>query len=825
MEALFEACCDLSPAERHSYLDQACGDDDALRADVEKLLVGDATEDARLLNQVKQHAQDLAGDALATMQDITSHDPTTIGAYNIIQRLGAGGMGIVYLAEQTHPRRKVAVKVIRPGAMSAGLARRFEFEAQVLGQLRHPGIAHIYEAGTTAGDGQQPFFAMEYVDGVGLNRYVEKHTLDTQGILNLVACICDAVHHAHQQGVIHRDLKPGNILVEASGNPKILDFGVARAIDADIQRATMQTDVGQLVGTIPYMSPEQVGAQHSDIDTRSDVYALGVILYELLGKQLPHDMSQRMITEAARMIQEDEPPSLGALQSSCRGDVETIVAKAMEKDKTRRYQSANELADDLRRYLAYEPIVARKASAAYQLRKLARRHRGVAAGVVIAIVAMVSGTSVAVWQAFEARAAQQHSDRRLKDLHGFAKNVIFDYQRKRRAKGDTKAREFLTSTTLTYLDRMAQDTRGLDLDLLQDLALAYSEVGSVLGQPNGPNMGDTTGALACYEKAVALLEELVGRDPDNVEYQRSLAISLGRVGNLHLVEQHYDRALAVFQRSHDIKLGIADIDPRGQRNLSFSYNKLGDVYHKMGENDTAYSMYEESLGIRRTLADSNPDDDEAQRSYSVSLNRVGDALVEMGKITEALSLYEQSLQRRRQRAAAQPDNARATMDLAVGHFKVGHGLAQVERVDEAMTALGSSRNILLTMAKDDPGNRTAVQGAAEMSGEMGRLLLNAGRPDAALIELTACATEIEQASPEENRTATLRELLANTHHRRGQANLTLANANNTTDKAADDYRDAACAALRRSETLFRSLADDGSRVPQELLSELDTCPK
>lgn len=413
IEEIFAACCELSSAERHAYLDGVCQGDAELRAVVEELLCHDALPDT-FLDRAREGAAAIATTEFGTRDD-DEHLPKMIGLYRVVRRLGAGGMGIVYLAEQEQPRRPVAVKVLRPGVISAQAMRRFELEAQVLGQLHHPGIAHIYEARTAgAGPDRLSYFAMEYVDGVPLSAYVQKHKLGTRACLELIAAVCDAVHHAHQKGVIHRDLKPGNILIDAAGQPKILDFGVARATDADVQTVTLQTDVGQLIGTIPYMSPEQVTGVSRDIDVRSDVYALGVLMFELLAGRLPHDIRERTIPEAARIIREEEPTALSSINPHFRGDVATIVAKALEKEKDRRYGSASELAADIRRYLRDEPIAARPASTTYQLRKFARRNRALVGGACATFMAVLAGLAVSLvlyLQAENARDAEEKQRR------------------------------------------------------------------------------------------------------------------------------------------------------------------------------------------------------------------------------------------------------------------------------------------------------------------------------------------------------------------------------------------------------------------------------
>jgi eukaryotic-like serine/threonine-protein kinase len=331
--------------------------------------------------------------------------PAVIGRYRIVRLLGEGGMGAVYEAEQDQPRRSVALKVIKAAWASPDLLRRFEQESQALGRLQHPGIAQIYEAGSSeTGFGVQPFFAMELIHGKPLIEYANEHTLTTRQHLALMIQVCDAVEHAHQRGIIHRDLKPGNILVDETGQPKILDFGLARATDSDAQ-ATRQTDMGLLLGTLAYMSPEQVLADPSALDTRSDVYALGVILYELLARKMPYTLSSQL-HEAVRTIQETDPAPLSTVSRVYRGDVETIVAKALEKDKNRRYASAAGLADDLRRYLEDQPITAKPASTSYQLQKFARRHKALVVGIGAVFIVLVLGVIASTWEAIQARRAE-----------------------------------------------------------------------------------------------------------------------------------------------------------------------------------------------------------------------------------------------------------------------------------------------------------------------------------------------------------------------------------------------------------------------------------
>jgi tetratricopeptide (TPR) repeat protein len=331
--------------------------------------------------------------------------PSQIGRYRIRRLIGEGGMGVVYEAEQDNPRRTVALKVLKAGFVSPKLLRRFDLESRALGRLQHPGIAQIHEAGTAdTGIGPQPYFAMEFIEGVPVTEYAEQHGLSTRQRLEMVAKIAEAVQHAHQRGLIHCDLKPANILVDKASQPKILDFGVARTLDADAQPAN-RTDAGRLVGTLAYMSPEQVLADPLAVDTRSDVYSLGVLLYELLAGRLPYSFG-RTLPETIHAISDEAPTRLGRINNRYSGDIETIVAKAMEKDKTRRYGSAVEFAADITRYIRDEPIVARPPTAMYRLRKFSRRHRALVAGIAAVFIVLAAGIAASTILMLRARHAE-----------------------------------------------------------------------------------------------------------------------------------------------------------------------------------------------------------------------------------------------------------------------------------------------------------------------------------------------------------------------------------------------------------------------------------
>jgi len=371
IKRLYLEARELGRDERRSFLDQRCAGQSELRAEVEGLL-----------DQEQELGEFMARPA--THEPLPAHAPETlshperIGAYRIRRPLGFGGMGVVYLAEQDSPRRAVALKLLRLDSASPRQLERFEREAELLGRLSHPGIARVYEAGWTETEtGRRPFFAMEYVEGEPLHEYVTARKLDLAAKLRIVCQVAEAAHYAHERGVVHRDLKPSNVVIDGRGEPKVLDFGVARPL-GDSSHATQ---TGQLVGTLSYMSPEQAGG-HGQIGPASDVYSLGVILYELLTGRLPIPTENLALHEAVRRVREEEPIAAGSVRRELRGDLETVLGKALAKEPERRYASAAEFAEDLRLFLDHRPIRARKPTSLYVTWKLVRRHRLLAATVI-----------------------------------------------------------------------------------------------------------------------------------------------------------------------------------------------------------------------------------------------------------------------------------------------------------------------------------------------------------------------------------------------------------------------------------------------------------
>ncbi len=528
--------------------------------------------------------------------------PARIGRYRIVRLLGEGGMGAVFEAEQDQPRRTVALKVIKSAWISPGLLQRFDLETQALARLHHPGIAQVYEAGTAdSGTGMQPFLAMEFIaGGQTLTEYAEAHRLNTENRLRMVADVCDAVQHAHQRGIIHRDLKPANILVDEHGHPRILDFGVARVTDSDTE-ATRQTDIGQILGTLAYMSPEQALGDPHAVDTRSDVYALGVILYELMAGKLPYNLSQKL-HEALITIREQDPATLSSVSRSYRGDIETVVAKALEKDKTRRYASAADLASDIRRHLKDEPIVARPTTLSYQMYKFARRHRALVGACAAVMIVLTAGIVVSVSQAVRAEHARQLAVQRENEAEGarrLAEQRRAEADAQRLAAEQARADE---AVQRGLAERSATAARSEQARAARNFGMARDAVDKYLTQvSDNPQLkahGLETLRQQLLLTAKQFYEQFTTEQSSDPQLQEALGDALLRLGSIDLAIGQGDRAEPYFQRAIATDASLLRAHPNElnyARDLFSAYNNLGLAYAGSAKFDQSESTYREGI--------------------------------------------------------------------------------------------------------------------------------------------------------------------------------------------------------------------------------------
>jgi serine/threonine protein kinase/tetratricopeptide (TPR) repeat protein len=537
-----EALERTDPQDRAAFLDQACHGDPALRARIDRLLAqhehaGEFLESSPL--------------ALSATVDraVTEGPGSIIGPYKLLQQIGEGGMGTIYMAEQTRPvRRLVALKIIKPGMDSARVIARFEAERQALALMDHPHIARVLDAGTTASG--RPYFVMELVKGTPITQYCDEHRLTPRQRLELFVPVCQALQHAHQKGIIHRDIKPSNVLVapyDGKPVPKVIDFGVAKAAGQRLTERTLFTEFGAVVGTIEYMSPEQAELNNQDIDTRSDIYSLGVLLYELLTGTTPlskQSLQQAGFSEMLRRIREEEPPrpslrlttsqdSLPSISAQrqmdpakltrlVRGELDWIVMRALEKDRSRRYETANGLARDLERYLADEPVEACPPSAVYRLKKVLRRYRGPVLGAAVVLLALAAGVVASTWQAVRARRAEREAV--LAREQEAQQRQRVEEQRNRAVQAEAVARA------------NEQKTRELSVQI-EDLVVVFN---ANLGQLSFANLDF---AIGFHEQVLAALREVLPPDnPSTLLYMNTLAAVYRLAGKL-------DRAVAIYEQA------------------------------------------------------------------------------------------------------------------------------------------------------------------------------------------------------------------------------------------------------------------------------------
>ncbi len=720
-----------APGRRGSYLDDACGGDDALRAEVERRI-------RREESATSEHASmsDTCAPTEPPSPDMPRESPPAlrIEAYKILDVVGEGSMGVVYRAQQKRPHRLVALKVLKAGGVSAQSLHRMDHEAQMLGRLQHPAIAQIFEAGTAETEyGPQPFFAMELVDGVPITKFAREHDLSSRDRLELLAKVCEGVEHAHQKGVIHRDLKPGNILVDRSGQPKILDFGIAVASEGGDQAGVMSGD-RRPTGTIPYMSIEQARGDLSEIDTRTDVYALGVIAYQLLSGELPYDLKNRTIADAIRIIARESPATLSNLDSTFRGDVDAIVAKALKRDKSERYQSASDLAADIRRYLRNDPVSAHPANAIYLFRKFAGRNKvlvGSALAVSLMLVIAVVGMGFSFGRASREAEKATEINRILIDMFASAdpgkrgKDVtvraVLDAASDKIEAGDLSKRPEVESEvrlTLGNTYRALGLTAEAEPHLTAALAIARKSLGDrheqTLRAMNElahlyKNMERFDEAEALYREALRGRRAVLGEGVyPTLETMHNLAALLKATGKLDDAESLYRRVLTV----------VTALPEPGEefRTLeTATKNSLAALLKAKGQRRKAEELYRQVLAAR---IESRGDD---HLDTAKSMNNLAVLLKEMGKRDEAEQLFRRVLDiRRRLLPPDHPETLNSLNNLA-RLFQAQNNLDEAEPL--FVEALEISRRV-----RGEYHSRTlgAMSNLGELYVAMGRL--EAGEP-------------------------------------------------------------------------------------------------
>jgi non-specific serine/threonine protein kinase/serine/threonine-protein kinase len=689
------------PAEqRGAFLDEACGGDDELRRDVDSLLA----------------AHDEAGGFLSTPIGLDTDGgveagtpgtpPERVGPYRILDTIAHGGMGTVYRAVRDDDafRKTVALKLVRSGRRSDYFERRFRQEREILARLEHPNIATVLDGGTSE-DGQ-PYLVMEYVEGQPITHFCAARGLGIRDRLALFRTVCGAVQYAHQNLVVHRDIKPANVLVDGRGVPKLLDFGIARLLASGVDPDLAPTATVLPMMTPEYASPEQVKGQ--PVTTVSDVYALGILLYELLAGRRPYEVQTESLEAIVRVICETEPraPSAAAhgltlpSASQLRGDLDTIVLKALRKEPERRYRTAHDLSDDVRRHLEGLPVTARADTIRYRTGKFVLRHRMAVAAGALLVLSLVAGVTTTLWQA---RRAQRRFDEARRLIH----TVIFDIQPKMGAiSGTTALRKDLIESTLQYLEALTRDA-GDNPALLRELASSYVQLARVQGLQGEANVGDTQAARRTLREAAKIVERLLKLEPDGPEslheavlVERALALSFLYEGAYPPAQQHARRAVELADRRVGIqpdfaaREDLADAhrtlanssdspeaygrsreiyeslllekpdEPRILRNLSQVHKYVAGLHYRKGEYRPGLDLIVTARAIDERLLARNPEDPAAQSDLTFSLNQQSWGHSRLGDTAGALAAIEESVAMRERILAQNPGQANAQDRLA-----------------------------------------------------------------------------------------------------------------------------------------------------------------
>lgn len=653
-----------------------------------------------------------------TLADADSHAyevPTLaigskVGRYVIDGVLGVGGMGAVYRATQSKPNRRVALKLIRSGVLSARTIQRFDLEAEILGRLQHPNIAQIYEAGIDVQSGS-PYFAMEYVDGQELIRYADAHELTTEQRLRLFVKLCDAIIHAHAKGIIHRDLKPGNVIVSREGEPKVLDFGIARATNEDSPQLTLQTNVGQLVGTLYYMSPEQAVGDTINLDTRSDVYALGVVLFELLTGEIPYHLKGKPLHEAVRIIIETRSRRLSEYSPSLKGDLEIIAQKALEKDKERRYQSVAELRADLQRNLESKPILARPPSVVYLASKFVRRNTRltIAAACIVIIFGLGSGFAVSQWF------------KRIHTRQMALNNMLLSLNEMDVQKG------LVPDLSKRLLDLYSENGELLFVGDKESLALFYTNLGEAYF-----GYEDYGRALIQYEKAFKIRsQKLSPPHPQLAQALHHVANAEFYLGDYELARDHYLQTLDMYE-------AVYQRDAPESAETARTLDHLGSTYVKLGEFERAVEMYSRARDLRVAIFGAG------SLEVAMSDNSIAWFHVQQGDNEIAEPIYRRALTT----LQGLEENESRPLWVARAMHSLGNTLISLQNYDEARELLTSSLELKTELLS---GNKPSVASTLQSLAEVCRLMDDYDRAEEYALQVVAIRKDIGDPRLEQSR--------------------------------------------------------------------------
>jgi eukaryotic-like serine/threonine-protein kinase len=734
VEAVFEQAAQVPEQERSAFLERTCNGDAELRREVESLLNSHAQAGTFMEKRSLFFSSEMAEKVVAAVAP-----GQLIGAYRIVREIGRGGMGAVYLAERADEQyqKQVAIKLIKRGTDTESVLRHFRNERQILASFDHPNIARLFDGGTTK-DGL-PYFVMEYIEGIAIDQYCEKQPLAINQRLKLFLQVCAAVSYAHRHTVIHRDIKPSNILVTSDGVPKLLDFGIAKVLQASDGAASLMTFTGVRPMTPEYASPEQVRGEL--VTTASDVYSLGVALYELLTGTSPYRFTSHAPRDVERAITEQEPirPSTatglhhnqhGELgnRKLLRGDLDNILLMALRKEPARRYQTVDQFAEDIRRHLESRPVLARKDTIGYRTRKFVRRNKAATLAATLVFLSLVAGLIATTWEANRAK-------RRFNDVRQLAHSVLFDYYDAiKNLPGATRARERLVKDALTYLDSLAREAGG-DSALQRELAAAYERVGDVSGEAYSASLGDRASALTSYQKALRIREALVAAAPRDLQSRRELASSYDKVGSELLETAQAARGMELIRNSLAIYSQLAaekPDDPVAQRDLAKGYSDVAFALEGRGDVRGVLENYRKATGIFEALLRENPQDPALHRSLSVAYENSGRALFLSNNLPAALEMNQKALELRRALLTQDPTNAAYHRILGISYQNDGDYRAASKDITGALESFRKKLSLDEEAVAADPANAQAGEDLGYSNLRIGDLLEDSGEYSQAL---------------------------------------------------------------------------------------------
>jgi non-specific serine/threonine protein kinase/serine/threonine-protein kinase len=737
------------------------------------------------------------------------------------------------------------VKVAKPGFDSYEFGRRFSLERETLATLDHPFVAKLLDGGAT--EEGRPYFVMEWVDGVPLTEYCERGGLDVIARVQLFLRVCDAVACAHRNLVVHRDLKPANILVTGDGTPKLLDFGIARLLGTgSVDRTVDVTGPAFRLFTPEYASPEQVRGEA--ITTASDVYSLGVVLYELLTGEPPYRVSGTGLSQIQAVVCETVParpstvvarrtgtragetglarrfsPRRRASSSSrrLRGDLDTIVLTALRKEPDRRYQTVEQLADDLRRYLDGRPVRARGDSAAYLAARFMRRHRVGVAAAALVLVSLAGGIVATARQATIAEGHRIRAERRFNDVRTLANAFMFEFHDAvEKLPESIPVRRLIVTRALEYLDRLSDET-GQDTDLGMELARSYEKLGDIQAGLYVSNLGDTTGALQSYSKSAEILAALSGRPGASVKERHALGVTMIKLGDTYATAGDRRRALDQYRRAlrlYEELQSLMPREPKVKRNLATSHLRIGDTlgnpdFPNLGDQRGAREHYEKNLALTRELYESASATWEDRVAFLSALSRIGDLERASRDHKQALALYREVA------SVAEPfwtDGAAPPLVRRIPpatQARVGDTLGEMGAWVEALEVFAAALQRFELLSKRDPNDELARMDLAGGLERVGRAWAGRGVPDRAIKYLEEALAIVDRAVQRDSADVNAARSRASLHVDIGRAYRARANSGGATKAAADLA--VARRSLQSSVEAWQRLKDRGGLNPSD----------